>query len=51
MARLTIGVYKSLIGINRKWRLNMRFTPKIKNKTRKKLLRGWLQAIRKALIY
>ena len=50
MAGLKIGVFKSLNDISKKWRVDKRFYPKIKNAERKKLLHGWSQAIRKTLI-
>ena len=51
MAGLKIGVFKSLKDISKKWKIDNKFRPKIKNKERLKLLSGWSQAIRKTLIY
>ena len=51
MAGLKIGVFKSLNNISKKWKVDKRFHPKIKNIERTKLLKGWSQAIRKTLIY
>ena len=49
MAGLKIGVFKSLNDISKRWKLDKRFNPKIKNKERSKLLKGWSLAIRKTL--
>ena len=51
MAGLKIGVFKSLKDISKKWKIDNKFRPKIKNTERLKLLSGWSQAIRKTLIY
>ena len=51
MAGLKIGVFKSLYDISKKCKVDKRFHPKIKNKERAKLLKGWSQAIRKTLIH
>jgi glycerol kinase len=51
LAGLQIGVFKSLNDISKKWKLNKKFIPKIKNSERLKLLNGWSQAIRKTLVY
>ena len=50
MAGLQIGVYKSLKDISNKWSLDRKFTPKMKNKDRAKLLNGWSKAIKRTLI-
>ncbi len=50
MAGLKIGVYKSLKDISKKWSLDRKFSPKIKNKTRKSLIKGWSVAIKRTLI-
>ena len=50
MAGLKIGVYKSLKDISKKWHLNRKFSPKMKNITRTKLLKGWSKAIDRTLI-
>tara|TARA_Y100000996_G_scaffold354837_1_gene295179 strand:- start:87 stop:617 length:531 start_codon:yes stop_codon:yes gene_type:complete len=50
MAGLSIGVYKSLNDISKKWALDKKFSPKIKNKFRKRMLQGWNKAIKRALI-
>ena len=49
MAGLQIGVYKSLKDISKNWQLDKNFTPKIKSKERKTLVRGWSEAIKKTL--
>ena len=51
MAGLKIGVFKSLKDISKKWKVDNKFSPKMKNRERLKLLNGWSQAIRKTLIY
>ena len=50
MAGLQIGMFKSLSDISKKWRLNRKFTPKIKSSERLNLLKGWSQAMRRTLI-
>ena len=50
MAGLQIGVYKSLKDISNKWSLDRKFIPKMKNKSRAKLLNGWSKAIKRTLI-
>ncbi len=50
MAGLKIGVYKSLNDISKKWSLDKKFTPKIKNKFRRILIKGWSTAIKRTLI-
>ena len=49
MAGLKIGVYKSLKDISKNWHLDKKFSPKMKNPLRSKLLRGWSAAIKKTL--
>ena len=49
MAGLQIGVYKSLKDISKNWQVDKSFNPKIKSHIRKKLLKGWSNAIRKTL--
>ena len=51
MAGLKIGIFKSLYDISKKWKVDKRFYPTIKNTERTKLLKGWSQAIRKTLIH
>ena len=51
LAGLKIGVYKSLNDISKNWKFNRKFLPKIKNKTRKNLIKGWSQAVSKTLNY
>ena len=51
MAGLQIGIFKSLNDISKKWKLNKKFVPKIKNSERVKLLKGWSKTIRKTLLY
>ena len=50
MAGLQIGVYKSLKDISKNWALDKKFSPKMKNIKRIKLLRGWSKAIKRTLI-
>jgi glycerol kinase len=50
MAGLQIGVYKSLKDISKNWSIDKKFNPKMKNKNRTKLLKGWSKAIKRALI-
>ena len=50
MAGLQIGVYKSLKDISKNWSLDRKFSPKIKNKDRVQLLKGWSKAIKRTLI-
>jgi glycerol kinase len=50
MAGLQIGVYKSLKDISNKWSLDKKFSPKMKNKDRAQLLKGWSKAIKRTLI-
>jgi glycerol kinase len=50
MAGLQIGVYKSLNDISKIWHLNKKFSPKMKNNSRAKLLKGWSKAIKRTLI-
>jgi glycerol kinase len=51
MAGLQIGVFKSLNDISKKWKMDKSFLPKMANKDRKVLLKGWSQAIRKTLTH
>ncbi len=51
MAGLKIGVYKSLKDISNKWKIDRSFSPKMKSSKRKKLLKGWSQAIKKTLTH
>jgi glycerol kinase len=50
MAGLEIGVFKSLSDISKRWKLNRKFIPKIKNSERLNLLKGWSQAMRRTLV-
>jgi glycerol kinase len=50
MAGLQIGVYKSLKDISKNWHLDKKFSPKMKNSIKNKLLKGWSTAIKKTLI-
>jgi glycerol kinase len=50
MAGLQIGVYKSLKDISKKWSLDKKFSPKMKNNNRNNLLRSWSKAIKRTLI-
>ena len=50
MAGLQIGVYKSLKDISKNWSLDKKFSPKMKNNNRKKLLKDWSKAIKRTLV-
>ena len=50
LAGLHIGIFKSLNDISKKWKLNKKFIPKMKNSERLNLLKGWSQAMRRTLI-
>ena len=50
MAGLQIGVYKSLKDISKNWALDKKFSPKMKNSSRTKFLKGWSKAIKRTLI-
>ena len=50
MAGLHIGVYKSLKDISSKWKLNEQFSPKMKNKFRRVLIKEWMIAIKRTLV-
>ena len=50
MAGLQIGVYKSLKDISKNWSLDKQFNPKMKNKTRRSLVKEWLVTIKRTLI-
>ena len=50
MAGLKIGVYKSLKDISKNWSLDKKFSPKMKNLDRRKLIFGWQKAIKRTLI-
>ena len=50
MAGLKIGVYKSLKDISKNWNLNRKFSPKMSNVNRSKLIKGWSKAIDRTLI-
>jgi len=50
MAGLQIGVYKSLKDISKNWSLDKQFNPKMKNKIRRSLVKGWLVTIKRTLI-
>ena len=50
MAGLHIGVYKSLKDISKNWSLDKQFNPKMKNKIRRSLVKGWLVTIKRTLI-
>ena len=51
MAGLHVGIFKSLNDISKKWKLNKKFIPNIKNSERLNLLKGWSRAIRQTLLY
>ena len=50
MAGLQVGVYKSLKDISKKWHLDKKFSPKMKNSSRNILIKGWSKAIKRTLI-
>ncbi len=50
MAGLKIGVYKSLKDISRNWHLDKKFKPKMSNKLRANLIKGWSTAVKRTLI-
>ena len=50
MAGLQIGVYKSLKDISQNWALDKKFSPKMNNNNRIKLLKGWSKAVQRTLI-
>ena len=50
MAGLQIGVYKSLKDISKNWSLDKQFNPKMQNKIRRSLVKGWLVTIKRTLI-
>ena len=50
MAGLKIGTYKSLSEISKQWSLDKKFSPRVNNKERKKVLKGWNTAIQRTLI-
>ncbi len=50
MAGLKIGVYKSLKDISKRWHLDKKFSPKMKNNSRSSLIKGWNKAVKRALI-
>jgi Glycerol kinase len=50
MAGLQIGVYKSLKDISKKWSLDRKFKPKMKNQLRNALVKGWATSVKRALI-
>ncbi len=50
MAGLNIGIYKSLKDISKQWSLDKKFSPKVNNKFRNKVIKGWNTAIKRTLI-
>ena len=50
IAGYQIGIYNSLHSISKKWRINRKFTPKMRKKQRIDLLKGWQQAIKRTLV-
>ncbi len=50
MAGLKIGAYKSLKDISKKWCLDKKFSPQMKNNSRNILIKGWSTAIKRTLI-
>ena len=51
LAGLKVGIYKSINDINKIWKLDKNFYPKIKIKERSKLLEGWKKAVKRTLIH
>ncbi len=51
MAGLKVGEFKTLNEISKKWKIDKRFNPRIKNTTRLNLLNGWYKSIKKTLIH
>ena len=45
-----IGIFKSLNQINRKWKKDKTFKPKLSSTIRKKLLKGWKLSVDKTLL-
>jgi glycerol kinase len=50
MAGLQIGIYKSLKDISKNWSLDKKFSPKIKNKNRSNLIKGWSKTVKRTLV-
>ncbi len=50
MAGLKIGIYKSLKDISNRWSLDKKFSPKMENNLRKKTIKSWNIAVKRALI-
>lgn len=50
MAGLHVGIYKSLNDIKKKWSLDKKFSSRMKNNQRTKLISGWSKAIKKTLL-
>jgi glycerol kinase len=50
IAGYQIGLYNSLHSISKKWRIDRKFTPKMKKRQRIGLLKGWQQAIKRTLV-
>ena len=50
IAGYQIGLYSSLHSISKKWRIDRKFSPKMKKKQRIDLLKGWQQAIKRTLV-
>ena len=51
IAGLHIGIYKSLSDINKKWKANRIFKPRLKNIYRTKLINEWISSVKKTLIH
>ena len=51
LAGIQIGTFKSFNDISKKWKLDKKFTPKMNSLKRLNLLKGWLQTIKKTLLY
>ena len=50
IAGYQIGLYNSLHSISKKWRIDRKFTPKMRKRQRISLLKGWQQAIKRTLV-
>jgi len=50
IAGYQIGIYNSLNSISKKWKIDKEFVPKINKTSRTNLLKGWEQAIKRALV-
>tara|TARA_B100001123_G_C15307068_1_gene1023025 strand:- start:1201 stop:2691 length:1491 start_codon:yes stop_codon:yes gene_type:complete len=51
LAGLQVGAFKSLNDISKKWKLNKKFVPKMKNSKRLILLKEWSKTVEKTLVH